>query len=115
MSRHVHNWGMTTNYYLIKQVCECGKEEEWHIGQMAPGWEFIFHANKDWKPDEYYEQWRDKIMKGIADGAFISSEYRGRKMDFPELLEMIARARSGRDRNIDHDSNGRAWIAGEFF
>lgn len=106
---------MSTNYQLVRQICECGQTETWHIGQSANGWEFLFHAETTWNPAMRYTLWTDKIIGWLETGAIIEDEY-GVRMSYLELLEMIKEESSRKSRiEVEHDSAGRAWMTGVFF
>jgi hypothetical protein len=106
---------MSTNYQLVRKICDCGKEETWHIGQSASGNEFLFHAETTWNPSMRYTLWTDKIISWLETGASIVDEY-GLKLSYLQLLEMIKNeSKHNRRIEAEHDHADRAWMTGEFF
>lgn len=88
---------MGTNYYVRTNNCDspcehCTENKQTHLGKASKGWEFLFHANPVWTPDNSMANWID-----LAKSGQISDEY-GRPISFSELLRVVVN-HCGANRN----------------
>lgn len=101
---------MGTNYYLVKNSCECCKryDEEYHIGKGSGGWAFTFQGY----PAKRLTSW--KAWKEFLREQEIRDEY-GDLIDYDWFVEYIENEKSpswvnpvnGR-KNLQHNAEGRA-------
>lgn len=74
---------MSTNYYVIKNKCDCcGRSDRFHIGHFSAGWSFLFHGYED-KNVTDFSSWKNFIKEGE-----IFDEY-DRPIEYDELLKDI--------------------------
>lgn len=96
---------MSTNYYLIHNVCSCCKrQDQTHIGKQSGGWEFMFQAF--WEDNcltaekiDSKKKW-EKILKYVVDNGrgFIQDEY-GRHVPVVKFLKDIDASRTPKSQN----------------
>ena len=75
---------MGTNYYVVKNVCECCNryDEEFHIGKQSYGWAFTFQG---YKYDELttWQKWKEYLK-----GQIIRNEY-GENVPYEEFVKLV--------------------------
>lgn len=75
---------MGTNYYVIKNKCECCKryDQEYHIGKASGGWAFSFQGYT-WNKLTSWKDWKEFLKdQQIVD------EY-GEEISYNEFVEMV--------------------------
>lgn len=99
---------MGTNYYVIKNRCECCDryDEEYHIGKSSYGWSFTFQGY----PAERLTSW--KQWKEFLRTQSIIDEY-GEHVEYSEFVNMVETYKSptyvhedGR-KNKQHNEAGK--------
>jgi hypothetical protein len=107
---------MGTNYYVIKDKCECCKrsEREYHIGKSSGGWAFSFQGYP-WNKLTSWKAWKE-FLKGQA----IEDEY-GDPVSYKDFVKMVEEYKSpdfcnenGRV-NLQHNDESRkqGWFNSE--
>lgn len=108
---------MGTNYYVVKNVCECCEryDTEYHIGKSSYGWAFSFHG---YRPERLisWHAWKEFLKNKI-----IMDEY-GKKVEYEDFVKMIESYKSpGYTRedghvNLKHNDEGRRnnWFNPEY-
>jgi hypothetical protein len=99
---------MGTNYYVVKNVCECCHryDIQYHIGKSSWGWSFTFQGYKydnltSWK------QWKEFLKPEI-----IKDEY-GDRIHWIDFVKMVENEKSPnyvRDdghKNLQHNEEGK--------
>jgi hypothetical protein len=99
---------MGTNYYVIKDKCECCKRStrEYHIGKSSSGWAFSFQGYP-WNKLTSWKAWKSFL----ADQA-IEDEY-GEPVSYFDFVSMVESYKApgfcnenGRT-NLQHNDEGR--------
>lgn len=99
---------MGTNYYVIKDKCECCKRStrEYHIGKSSGGWAFSFRGHP-WNKLTSWQAWKE-FLKGQA----IEDEY-GDQVPYDEFVKMVEsykapgfRSKTGRV-NLQHNDEAK--------
>jgi len=75
---------MGTNYYVVKNVCECCNryDEEFHIGKHSYGWAFTFQGYK-YDGLTTWQKWKEYLK-----GQIIRNEY-GENVPYEEFVELV--------------------------
>ena len=75
---------MGTNYYVVKNKCECCKrfDEEYHIGKSSVGWAFSFQGYR-WNKLISWSAWKEFLKY-----QYIMDEY-GEEMKYKEFCGMV--------------------------
>ena len=99
---------MGTNYYVIKDKCECCKrsEREYHIGKSSWGWAFSFQGYP-WNKLTSWQAWKE-FLKDQA----IEDEY-GDPVSYEDFVKMVEQYKApgfcnenGRV-NLQHNDEGK--------
>ena len=110
---------MGTNYYVVKNVCECCNryDEEYHIGKSSGGWAFTFQG---YRPERLvsWKQWKEFLKNQI-----IYDEY-GERVPYAGFVFMVENynspnyIRDNGKKNLVHNEEGkkgeRPWFNPEY-
>lgn len=84
---------MSTNYYVIKNKCECcNRSDLIHIGHFSAGWSFLFHG---YETITNFDSWKQFIKDEQ-----ILDEY-DREISYEKLLEDISLCEKNKHRTDD--------------
>ncbi len=124
-TQHAIGKKVGTNYYVHTEgpvkCMHCGHtkhgEVEFHLGKQSAGWDFTFHADHTWTPDNAYERWCETLTTGT-----IADEY-GTVYTVAEMIEISETRGNMQHRTYNKalpatqffvDQSCREWIVGEF-
>jgi hypothetical protein len=99
---------MGTNYYVIKDKCECCNRStrEYHIGKLSYGWAFSFQGYP-WVKLTSWKQWKEFLKDQL-----IEDEY-GDHVTYEELVRIVEQfasphfVNSNGRKNLQHNTESR--------
>lgn len=123
---------MGTNYYTVKNICECCNryDQFLHIGKSSSGWTFTFQGYKDALSMDYsesitilsYKDWLEYLAESKA---FIKDEY-GSDVTLEDFKKLVENKRSAKNNHASYckihyptsddwlDEEGNSFSAGDF-
>lgn len=90
---------MGTNYYVVKNKCECcNRHDSYHIGKNSYGWRFSFRGYA-WDNLLSWKQWKEFLITQE-----IQNEY-GEVVPYEEFVKIVE---GHTPSDLDHNTSARA-------